>query len=147
MGSRLRILTFKRIAHEDSFWYYYYYLFYQGFLHSHWRLTEQQGKGGDHLLFHSTTSTSSRTLRHLLATFENKYRRWLWLWSLNKRWNLNVLKVKSEPEFFSSFYFLSLNIYATDLIHLYKNTSNITLRRIIYPSLESMLIFCNLFAT
>ena len=100
-------------------------------------------------IFYSTltTSTSSRTLRHLLATFENKYRRWLWLWSLNKRWNLNVLKVKSEPEFFSSFYFLSLNIYATDLIHLYKNTSNITLRRIIYPSLESMLIFCNLFAT
>ena len=100
-------------------------------------------------IFYSTltTSTSSRTLRHLLATFENKYRRWLWLWSLNKRWNLNVLKVKSEPEFFSSFYFLSLNIYATDLIHLYKNTSNITLTSIIYPSLESMLIFCNLFAT
>ena len=30
------------------------------FFHGHWRLTGQQGKGGDHLLFHSTTSTRSR---------------------------------------------------------------------------------------
>ena len=41
---------------------------YQGFLHRHWRFTGQQGKGGDHLLFHSTTFTRSRTLRHLFAT-------------------------------------------------------------------------------
>ena len=38
------------------------------FCHRHCRLTGQQGKGGDHLLFHSTTSTRSRTLRHLFAT-------------------------------------------------------------------------------
>ena len=40
--------------------------------HGHWRLTGQQGKGGDHLLFHSTTST--RSLRHLFATL---HVRWL----------------------------------------------------------------------
>ena len=36
--------------------------------HRHWRFTGQQGKGEDHLLFHSTISTRSRTLRHLFAT-------------------------------------------------------------------------------
>ena len=45
----------------------FFFFFYQGFLHSHWRFTGQQGKGGDHL-FHSTTSTRSRILRHLFAT-------------------------------------------------------------------------------
>ena len=44
------------------------FFFYQGLLHRHWRFTGQQGKGGNHLLFHSTTSTRSRTLRHLFAT-------------------------------------------------------------------------------
>ena len=54
--------------------YLYFFFLYQGFLHRHWRFTEQQGKGGDHLLFHSTTSTRSRTLRHLFATL---HVRWL----------------------------------------------------------------------
>ena len=44
------------------------------FFHRHWRLTGQQGKGGDHLLFHSTTSTRTRTFRHLFATL---HVRWL----------------------------------------------------------------------
>ena len=44
------------------------------FFHRHWRFTWQQGKRGDHLLFHSTTSTHSRTLRHLFATL---HVRWL----------------------------------------------------------------------
>ena len=48
--------------------YIFVFFLYQGFLHRHWRFTEQQGKGGDHLLFHSTTSTHSRTLRHIFAT-------------------------------------------------------------------------------
>ena len=38
------------------------------------RLTGQQGKGGGHLLFHSTTSTHSRTFRHLFAIL---HVRWL----------------------------------------------------------------------
>ena len=44
------------------------------FIHKHWRFTGQQGKGGVNLLFHSTTSTRSRTLRHLFATL---HARWL----------------------------------------------------------------------
>ena len=44
------------------------------FFHGHWRLTGQQGKGEDYLLFHSTTSTRSRTFRHLFATL---HVRWL----------------------------------------------------------------------
>ena len=44
------------------------FFFYQGFLHIHWRFTGQQGKRGDHLLFHSTISTRLRTFKHLFAT-------------------------------------------------------------------------------
>ena len=50
------------------------FFFYQGFLYRHWRFTGQQGKGEDHLLFHSTTSTRSRSLRHSFAT---SHVRWL----------------------------------------------------------------------
>ena len=38
------------------------------FFHRQWRFTGQQGKRGDHLLFHPITSTSSRNIRHLLAS-------------------------------------------------------------------------------
>ena len=38
------------------------------FFHGHWQLAGQQGKGGDLFSFHSTTSTYSRTFRHLCAT-------------------------------------------------------------------------------
>ena len=44
------------------------------FFHRHWRFTVQQEKGGEYHLFHSTTSTHSRTLRHLFATL---HVRWL----------------------------------------------------------------------
>ena len=44
------------------------------FFHRRWQLTGQQGKGEDHLLFHSTTSTNSRSFRHLFATL---HVRWL----------------------------------------------------------------------
>ena len=50
------------------------FFFYQGFLHRQWQFTWQQGKEGDHLLLHSTTSTHSRSLRHLFATL---HVRWL----------------------------------------------------------------------
>ena len=53
---------------------YNLFFFYQGVLHRHWRFTGQQGKGGDHLLFLSTISTLSRTLRYLFATL---HVRWL----------------------------------------------------------------------
>ena len=50
------------------------FFLYRGFFHRHWRFTGQQGKGGDNLLLHSSTSTRSRTLRHLFATL---HVRWL----------------------------------------------------------------------
>ena len=36
------------------------------FFQWHWRLTEQLGQGKDHFLFHSTTSTRTRTFRYCL---------------------------------------------------------------------------------
>ena len=51
------------------------YFFLSGFSFADkWQLTGQQGKGGDHLLFHSTTSTRSRIFRHLFVTL---HVRWL----------------------------------------------------------------------
>ena len=38
------------------------------FFHGHRRLTGQQEKGADHLLFHLTTSTRWQTFRHLFTT-------------------------------------------------------------------------------
>ena len=45
------------------------YVFFsiRDFFHGHCRLTGEQEKGEDHLLFHSTTSTRSRTFRHLFS--------------------------------------------------------------------------------
>ena len=48
------------------------FFFLSGFWN--WQLPGQQGKGGDHLSFGSTTSTRSRTSRHLFATL---HVRWL----------------------------------------------------------------------
>ena len=44
------------------------------FFYGHWRLTGQQRNGGDYFLFHSTTSTRSRTFTLLFATL---HVRWL----------------------------------------------------------------------
>ena len=54
--------------------YIYIYFSIRVFFHGHGRLTWQQGKGGDHFLFHPTTSSRSRTFRHLFATL---HLRWL----------------------------------------------------------------------
>ena len=51
-----------------------YFFSIRVFFHEHWQLTGQQGKGQDHILFHSTTSTRSRTFRHSFATL---HVRWL----------------------------------------------------------------------
>ena len=50
------------------------FFFISVFFHRHWQLTGQQWKKGDHILFHSTTSTCSLTFRHLFATL---HVRWL----------------------------------------------------------------------
>ena len=56
------------------FFFYFFFFFFsiRVFFHGHWRLIGQQGKGGDHLLFHPTISTRSRTFRHLFATLQGK---------------------------------------------------------------------------
>ena len=53
---------------------YIYINFYQGFLSQTLTIDRTAGKGGDHRLFHSTTSTRSRIFRHLFATL---HVRWL----------------------------------------------------------------------
>ena len=71
------------------------FFFYQRFLHRHWRFTGQEGKGGDHVLFHSTTSTRSR---HLFATL---HVRWLsrifnrnaCVYQTATRWNLPTYRI------------------------------------------------------
>ena len=63
-------LTLKKLDQIFFFLFFSIRIFFQG----HWRVTGQQGKGGDHFLFHSTTSTRSQTSRHLFATL---HVRWL----------------------------------------------------------------------
>ena len=46
----------------------------RAFFNGYWRYAGQQRNGGDLLLFYSTTSTLSRTFRHLFATL---HVRWL----------------------------------------------------------------------
>ena len=74
------------------------FFFYQGFLHRHWRFTGQQWKGGDHILFHSTTSTRSWTLRYF---FETSHVRWLsrifnrngYVYQTATRWDLPPYRI------------------------------------------------------
>ena len=47
-----------------------------------------QGNGGNHLLFHSTTSTCSRTFRHLFATLHER-----WLSLLIAPWDLPPYRI------------------------------------------------------
>ena len=44
------------------------FFFLSGFFLQTLTIHRTAGKGGDHPLFHSTTSTRSRTFRHLFAT-------------------------------------------------------------------------------
>ena len=53
---------------------YQFFFYITTFIHGHWQLTGQDWKGEDHFLFHSTTSTSSQTFRHLFPTM---HIRWL----------------------------------------------------------------------
>ena len=45
----------------------------RAFFYGDRRLTGQLWKGGDHLLYHATTSTCSQTLRHLFATLHVRW--------------------------------------------------------------------------
>ena len=82
----LQRLVTKIKLYDCAIWFYsvflrasfihskYIFFSIRVFFHWHWQPTGQQGKGGDHLLFHSTTSTRSRTFRHLFARL---HVRWL----------------------------------------------------------------------
>ena len=56
-----------------SFYFYSLYFSIRILFHRHWRFTGQQGKGGDHLLLYSITSSRSPTLRHLFATLHVRW--------------------------------------------------------------------------
>ena len=68
------VIIVLRVVNKRFLFFVIYFFFYQDFLHWHLQFTGQQGKGGDHLLFQSTTSTRSWTFRHLFATL---HVRWL----------------------------------------------------------------------
>ena len=68
------MLTYRQIPPNIFYLRLSYFFPIRVFFLGHWRLTGQQGKGEDHLLFYSTTSTRSRTFRHLFATL---HLRWL----------------------------------------------------------------------
>ena len=68
------------------------------FFHGHWRLTGQQGKGGDHLLFHSTTPTRSRAFIHLFATLHVRwlshiFNRTACIYQIAIRWDLPPYRI------------------------------------------------------
>ena len=67
-GLFLRIEFFFSSQCEYYIVFYFFALHIRVFFRRHWRFTGQQGKGGDHFLFHCTISFRSRTLRHLFAT-------------------------------------------------------------------------------
>ena len=91
------------------------FFLYQGILYRHWRFTGQQGKGEDHLLFHSTTSTRSRTLRHLFVTLHVKW--------LSRIFNINACVYQTAtrwdlPPYLPDCYSMKITIW---LIHCWCN--------------------------
>ena len=62
------------------------------------QLTGQQEKGGDHCLFHSTTSTRSRIFRHLFATLlvwwlSHVFNRTACIYQTATRWDLPAYRI------------------------------------------------------
>ena len=68
------------------------------FFHGHWQFTGRQGKGGDHILFHSTTSTRSRTFRHSFATLHVRWPSYIFnrkacIYQTSTRWDLAPYRI------------------------------------------------------
>ena len=70
--------------------------------HRHSRFTGQQGKGGDHLLFPSTSSTRSRTFKHLFSTL---HLRWL-----SSMFNHNACIYQTATRWDLPFYWTSISL-------------------------------------
>ena len=62
----------KKCPHSDLFCSAFFFSL-RLFFHGHWKITGQQAKGEDHLLFYSTAFTRSRTFRHLFATLQVRW--------------------------------------------------------------------------
>ena len=86
---------------SNSFFFFSIRVFFDG----HLRLTGQQGKGGDHFLLHPTTSTRSRTFRHLFIT-------------LHVRWLSHIFNRNA--------YFVFTRLLLDEILPLYRITISIT---------------------
>ena len=93
------------------------FFYYQGFLQRHWRFTGQRGRRGDHLLFHSNTSTRSQTFRHLFGTL---HVRWLHVFLIA---TLMYFREKILPIFIFQTLIRSIKSLLLDVaLYLYKST-------------------------
>ena len=97
LGCFLFSLRKKRRDFQNDYYLYLpkYRFFFsmRVFFHGHLQLTGQQGKGGDHILFHSTTPTRSWTFRHLFATLHVRwlshiFNRTAYIYQTATRWDL-----------------------------------------------------------
>ena len=86
------------VAHNELKPIAFFFFPIRVFFHWHWRLTGQQGKGGDHFLFHSTTSTRSRTLKELFCNFAREmtityFNRTACIYQAATRWDLPPYRI------------------------------------------------------
>ena len=94
-GPMWEFLLCKNIIMVNFFFNKWSIFFYQGLLSQTLTVHRTAGKGRDHRLFHSTTSTHSWTLRHLFATL---HVRWLsrifnrnaCVYQTATRWDLSI---------------------------------------------------------
>ena len=66
------------------------------FSHGYWQLTGQQGEVGDHLLFHFSTSTRSRTFRYLFVTLHVRshiFNHTVCIYQIATRWDAPLYRI------------------------------------------------------
>ena len=112
----------KMVTFYNLFFLFTYFFFIRVFVHGHWQLTGQQGKVGDLFLFHSTTSTRSRTFRHLCATL---HLRWL-----SHIFNCNACIYQTATRWDLPPYWITVRINISRLkSNLFCNCNAITLKK------------------
>ena len=95
--------TFSKLKNVSITWknvilFFIFFFSIRVFFHRHWLFTGQHGKGENHLLFYSITSTRSRTFRHFFASL---HVRWLscdfscnaCVYQTATRWDLPPLQI------------------------------------------------------
>ena len=88
----------KQLLFRVSYFFFFFFFSIRIFFHGHWRPTGQQEKGGDHFLFHSTTSIRSRTFRHLCSTLRVRwlsqiFNRNAYIYQTVTRWDLPSYRI------------------------------------------------------